>query len=75
VTFVLGRLLFTGDALFSGSIGRSDFRNSDSEALLEGIRSQLLSRSDDDMVLPGHGPATTIGDERRHNPFLQELPR
>lgn len=75
ITLVLGRLLFTGDALFNGSIGRSDFRNSDGDALLEGIRSQLLTRNDADVVLPGHGPATTVGDERRLNPFLQESAR
>jgi hydroxyacylglutathione hydrolase len=62
--------VFTGDALFAGSIGRSDFHNSDSEALLDGIRSRLLAMPDDTVVHSGHGPATTIGQERRHNPFL-----
>lgn len=71
VTLVLGRLLFTGDALFQGSIGRFDFHNSDGRALLRGIREELLVRDDGDVVLPGHGPASTIGDERRRNPFLQ----
>lgn len=71
VTFKIGNLLFTGDALFAGSIGRSDFRNSDGKALIEGIKSRLLSQPDDSVVYSGHGPATTIGRERRLNPFLQ----
>jgi hydroxyacylglutathione hydrolase len=71
VTLKIGNLLFTGDALFAGSIGRSDFRNSDGRALIEGIRSRLLSLPDDFTVYSGHGPATTIGQERRQNPFLQ----
>jgi hydroxyacylglutathione hydrolase len=70
VTLKIGGALFTGDALFAGSIGRSDFSNSDGTALLEGIRSQLLSQPDASLVLSGHGPITTIGQERRSNPFL-----
>jgi hydroxyacylglutathione hydrolase len=70
VTFKIGDLLFTGDALFAGSIGRSDFRNSDGRALLDGIATQLLSLPDDCVVYSGHGPVTTIGQERRLNPFL-----
>ena len=72
VTFKIGKLLFTGDALFAGSIGRSDFRNSDGPALIAGIRTRLLSLPDDCVVYSGHGPPTTIGRERRLNPFLQE---
>jgi len=70
VTLKIGNLLFTGDALFAGSIGRSDFKNSDGRALLEGIKSKLLSQPDDSVVHSGHGPATTIGREKRSNPFL-----
>ena len=70
VTLRIGDHLFTGDALFAGSIGRSDFRNSNSAALLDGIRNKLLSQPDDLLVHSGHGPATTIGRERRTNPFL-----
>ena len=62
--------VFTGDALFAGSIGRSDFHNSDAEALLEGIRSRLLPLPDETIVHSGHGPDTTIGRERKTNPFL-----
>ncbi len=71
VTLKIGSLLFTGDALFAGSIGRSDFRNSDARALIDGIRSRLLALPDDSVVYSGHGPATTIGRERLLNPFLQ----
>ncbi len=70
VTLKIGDCLFTGDALFAGSVGRSDFANSDAAALLEGIRTRLLSQPDDLLVYSGHGPATTIGRERRTNPFL-----
>jgi hydroxyacylglutathione hydrolase len=70
VSLRIGDLVFTGDALFAGSIGRSDFRNSDGRALLDGIQSRLLTLPDQVTVYSGHGPATTIGDERRSNPFL-----
>lgn len=70
VTLKIGDCLFTGDALFAGSVGRSDFANSDGAALLEGIRTRLLSLPDDLLVYSGHGPATTIGREKRTNPFL-----
>jgi hydroxyacylglutathione hydrolase len=70
VTLAIDSSLFTGDALFAGSIGRSDFSNSDGQALLEGIRSQLLTQPDDYLVFSGHGPVSTIGQERRYNPFL-----
>ncbi len=70
VTLRIGDALFTGDALFAGSVGRSDFRNSDGRALLKGIKTRLLSLPDDVTVYSGHGPATTIGQERRTNPFL-----
>jgi len=70
VTLKIDGYLFTGDALFAGSVGRSDFANSDTAALLEGIKSRLLSQADDAIVYSGHGPATTIGRERRMNPFL-----
>ncbi len=70
VTLKIDGYLFTGDALFAGSIGRSDFANSDGVALLDGIRSQLLTQPDEMIVYSGHGPATTIGRERKMNPFL-----
>ena len=70
VTLKIGGYLFTGDALFNGSIGRSDFENADGAVLLEGIRTKLLSEPDETIVYSGHGPKTTIGRERRSNPFL-----
>jgi hydroxyacylglutathione hydrolase len=70
VTLKIGDNLFTGDALFAGSIGRSDFSNSNAEELLLGISGKLLSQPDDHIVYSGHGPATTIGRERKTNPFL-----
>jgi glyoxylase-like metal-dependent hydrolase (beta-lactamase superfamily II) len=70
VTLKIDGYLFTGDALFAGSIGRSDFANSDGRTLIEGIQSKLLGQPDDMIVYSGHGPATTIGRERRMNPFL-----
>jgi hydroxyacylglutathione hydrolase len=70
VSLRIGDVVFTGDALFAGSIGRSDFRNADGRALLDGIRSRLLTLPDHVTVYSGHGPATTIGEERRSNPYL-----
>ena len=70
VTLKIGNALFTGDALFAGSIGRSDFANSDGRALLEGIRGKLLTEPEESIVLAGHGPASTIGREKEYNPFL-----
>ena len=64
------RVAIVGDALFAGSIGRTDFPTSNQEQLLESIREQLLTLSDDTRVLAGHGPETTIGHERATNPFL-----
>ena len=70
VSLKIDGYVLTGDALFAGSIGRSDFANSDGRALVEGIRSKLLALADDTIVYSGHGPATTIGRERKMNPFL-----
>ncbi|HEY4028379.1 MAG TPA: MBL fold metallo-hydrolase [Candidatus Dormibacteraeota bacterium] len=70
VTLRIANMLFTGDALFAGSVGRSDFSNSDGQALIEGIRANLMSQPDDLLVYSGHGPVSTIGQERRYNPFL-----
>lgn len=60
-----------GDALFAGSIGRTDFPGSSFDTLEESIRTQLYTLPDDTAVLPGHGPATTIGREKATNPFVQ----
>lgn len=65
------RLLIGGDALFAGSIGRTDFPYGDGPLLIGSIKEKLLPLGDDVTVLPGHGPATTIGAERKSNPFLR----
>lgn len=64
------KVTFVGDTLFAGSIGRYDFPTSDGRLLLESIRTQLLTLPDDTRILPGHGPESTIGEERRHNPYV-----
>lgn len=64
------RVAIVGDALFAGSIGRTDFPHSDHDRLIANIKTHLLALPDDTAVLSGHGPATTIGQERRHNPFV-----
>lgn len=66
------RLLYGGDVLFAGGIGRWDLPGGDRDLLLRGIHGKVLPLGDDVRVLPGHGPATTIGQERRTNPFLSE---
>lgn len=63
--------LFTGDALFEGSIGRTDLPGGDYNLLVSSIKKKLLYLSGETIVHPGHGPETTISEERRNNPFLQ----
>ena len=63
-------ILFDGDVLFQQSIGRTDLPGGDYNLLLRSIREQLLTLPDNTQVLPGHGPATTIGAEKQTNPFL-----
>ena len=65
------KVCFCGDVIFQGSIGRTDLPGGDFHTLIESIRTQVLTLPDDTRLLPGHGPATTVGFERRHNPFLQ----
>lgn len=62
--------LIVGDVIFQGSVGRTDFPKGDSAQLLESIKSEILSFPDDVAILPGHGPNTTVGHERRTNPFI-----
>jgi hydroxyacylglutathione hydrolase len=64
------RMVFGGDTLFEGSVGRFDLPGADGPTLFRSIREQLFSLPDDYTVLPGHGSATTIGDERAYNPFV-----
>ncbi len=67
------RLAFTGDTLFKQSVGRTDLPGGSGNALLGSIVDKLLALDDDTLVLPGHGESTTIGLERRTNPFLKGL--
>jgi glyoxylase-like metal-dependent hydrolase (beta-lactamase superfamily II) len=65
------RLVFGGDVLFRGSIGRYDFPGSDGDRLMRGIREKLYPLPGDTVVYPGHGPATTVGQEKQFNPFVR----
>jgi len=66
----LDKIVFTGDNLFCRGIGRSDLPGGDQEALVENIKEKLLVLPDETIVYPGHGPSSTIGEEKRENPFL-----
>ncbi len=66
-------ILFAGDTLFAGSIGRTDLPGGDMEQMRTSLRSVFLPRADAAVVLPGHGAATTVGRERAANPYLQDL--
>jgi glyoxylase-like metal-dependent hydrolase (beta-lactamase superfamily II) len=63
-------ILFSGDTLFNHGIGRTDFPGCSYEQLIDSIQNKLMTLPDETIVYPGHGPATTIGEERRGNPFL-----
>jgi hydroxyacylglutathione hydrolase len=65
-----GRFAIVGDVLFAGSIGRTDFPRGNHEQLLRSIRERLFPLGDDITFLPGHGPTSTFGEERAHNPFV-----
>ena len=68
--FVPEKLLFAGDTLFAGSIGRTDLPGGDEKQILRSIHDRLLTLADETRVIPGHGPATTIAAEREGNPWL-----
>lgn len=65
-----GDIIFTGDALFKGAVGRTDFDYGDEALLMRSIKERLLVFGDDTVIYPGHGESSTIGEERRTNPFL-----
>ncbi len=71
ISFHTDRCVFVGDALFYGSIGRTDFPGGDYDTLIASIRTKLFTLDDDTTVYTGHGPATTIGQEKRSNPFVR----
>jgi hydroxyacylglutathione hydrolase len=66
-------ILFSGDHLFAGSIGRTDLPGGSHDVLMQSMAEKILPLPDDLAVLPGHGPTTTLGWERKTNPFLVEL--
>lgn len=69
----VSRVLFSGDVLFAGSIGRTDLPGGDHQAMLHTLATRILPMDDDIVVLPGHGGQTTIGREKATNPYLQDL--
>lgn len=69
----ISQVMFAGDLLFEGSIGRTDLPGGDHPTMLRSLRNKVLTLSDDVVVLPGHGNQTSIGRERATNPFLQDL--
>jgi hydroxyacylglutathione hydrolase len=69
----ISQVMFSGDLLFQGSIGRTDLPGGDHPAMLRSLRDKVLTLPDDVVVLPGHGDQTSIGRERATNPFLLEL--
>jgi glyoxylase-like metal-dependent hydrolase (beta-lactamase superfamily II) len=70
ISLLFDRDVFVGDCLFYDSIGRTDLHKGDYEQLITSIKSKLLTLDEQNRVFPGHGPATTIGREKSHNPFL-----
>jgi len=74
VSFLGDGFIIGGDCLFPGSIGRTDLPGGDYDALMQTLREKFLTLPDETLVYNGHGPVTTIGRERRRNPFLADLP-
>jgi hydroxyacylglutathione hydrolase len=70
ISIKLNGVVFTGDTLFAGSVGRTDLPDGDEKALLGAIRKKLFILNDDTVVYPGHGQKSTIGEEKRSNPFF-----
>lgn len=73
VSFYLPGYLFCGDLIFKGSIGRTDLKGGSLQTLLRSLREKVWDLPDDTCIMPGHGPATTLGEEKAHNPFLMGL--
>ena len=73
--FLIEDMLFSGDTLFAGSVGRTDFPGGSYDALIVSIQKKILPLGDDIKVFPGHGSSTTIGEERRNNPFIVDADR
>jgi len=72
ISLVTDKMIFTGDSLFCGSIGRTDFPGLSYQKLISSIKDKILTKEDDLIIYPGHGPSSTIGEEKTNNPFLNE---
>jgi glyoxylase-like metal-dependent hydrolase (beta-lactamase superfamily II) len=70
VTFLAGEMAFVGDLIFAGSIGRTDLPGGSYDALIRAVREKIFTLPDRTVLFPGHGPSTTVGEERRSNPFF-----
>ncbi|MDT8716246.1 MBL fold metallo-hydrolase [Clostridium sp. 19966] len=70
MTFLMGDIAFTGDSLFAGSIGRTDFVGGDYGTLMKSVETKLTTLPENTIILPGHGPESTIQEEKESNPFL-----
>jgi hydroxyacylglutathione hydrolase len=70
VCFLINNVVFSGDTLFAGSIGRTDFHGGSYPKIIDSIKTRLFTLGDHVVVYPGHGEVTTIGEERQHNPFF-----
>ena len=73
ISLVTDKMIFTGDTLFCGSVGRTDLAGGSFQNLIDSIKEKLLTKGDDYLIYPGHGPASNIGEERKTNPFLAEM--
>lgn len=71
VSYLMDKMVFVGDLLFAGSIGRTDLQGGDYDTLLRSVRTKIFSLPEDTIVYPGHGPATSVGTEKRTNPFFR----
>ena len=70
VSYIVGKMAFVGDLIFAGSIGRTDLPGGDHGQLIESVRTKIFPLPDETVLFPGHGPATTVGEEKRSNPFF-----
>ena len=71
ISIKIGDSIFTGDTLFAGSIGRTDFPKSSFEAIMDSIKNRIIIYPDDTIVYPGHGPSSTIRNDKESNPFIK----
>jgi glyoxylase-like metal-dependent hydrolase (beta-lactamase superfamily II) len=70
ISLLSNKMVFVGDTLFAGSIGRTDLPGGDYETLIRNVKEKIFPLGDDVVIYPGHGPKTTVGREKRFNPFF-----